>query len=197
MKKLATINPWFRVERDYEIAFLGDYTITPISSEPIYEDFNTFAKPFMQSVLHENGDMFIEFSALERNYLDIDITFHVNMEKLEALKKLPDPYEYADEKNCMGFLKTIQGRTKFSEVQMKKIQKIAATTAKLDLYDKIHIEHIAEAAHRLLIISLDNPYYNLLEPDHIYIEGIKIPKKLLNSHYELSNLIEKLNEYIK
>jgi hypothetical protein len=196
-KSKITLNPWVNLERAYEVALLGGYTVTPVSNEPIYEDFNTFAKPTLQGILHENGDMFVELSPLQRDNLDIEVSFHVNMEKIEALKNTPNPDEYVDEKKCMGFLKTIQERMNFSEVQLKRIEKIAATIAKLDDSKAIELNHIAEAIHYQMVINKDTEYYNLLEPDHIYIEGVKIPKKLLNSHYELSQLIEKLNEYIK
>ena len=77
-------------------------------------------------------------------------------------------------------MKTAQSRAGLSLCDIQDAYKIAAVIAQLDNSPTIKIGHVAEAIHYKVVDVSDTSYYVLSEPDHVFINGAKIPLSCLS-----------------
>jgi len=171
-----TFNPWTNFERAYQIALLGGFKICPVSAEPIHEDFNRAVEScnLLNIFTPEfSGSLIVELVRPQIEPLGSfpEITVNWKYAVNARANELPtEHYSSAHE----PLMKAAQDKGGLSLCDIQDAYKIAATIAQLDNSPVIRLEHVAEAIH-YKIIEKDIFYYVLSEPDHVFINGAKIP----------------------
>lgn len=203
-KKTTTIvNPWEHLKRFYEIALLGGFKVVPISDEPIFEDFNTFAKSVIGDIFASEGELYIELPPIKRDYLaeyifTPEVSFEGCVERVEAAKRNPKPTQFDNPYTHETLMATAQRRMNLSETALLSVKEVASVIAQLDGSKKIELVHTAEAInyHIFVEYSQGSFTYNLMEPEYMLIKGVKIPVTFKDpaNAYELDELISELQK---
>lgn len=178
-KQQKTFNPWINLERAYQIALLGGFKICPVSAEPIHEDFNRAVKScnLLNIFTPEfSGSLVVELVRPEIGALFPEITVNWQYAIDAQANALPTEHHNNTHETLM---KAAQDKGGLSLCDIQDAYKIAATIAQLDNSPVIRLEHVAEAVH-YKIIEKDVFYYVLSEPDHVFINGAKIPLSCLS-----------------
>lgn len=181
-KQQKTFNPWINLERAYQIALLGGFKICPVSAEPIHDDFNRAV---------ESCNLLNIFTPESSGSLIVELV-RPQIEPLGAFPKITVNWRYAIDAQANALptehhnntheilMKTAQSRAGLSFSDIQDAYKFAATIAQLDNSPTIKIEHVAEAIHYKVVDVSDISYYVLSEPDHVFINGAKIPLSCLS-----------------
>lgn len=198
-KKTTTIvNPWEHLKRFYEIALLGGFKVVPISDEPIFEDFNTFAKSVIGNIFASEGELYIELPAIKRDHFTPEVSFEGRVERVEAAKRNPKPTQFDNHYTHETLMATAQRRMNLSETALLSVKEVASVIAQLEGSEDIKLVHTAEAInyHIFVEYSQGSFSYNLMEPEYMLIKGVKIPVTFKDpaNAYELDELISELQK---
>lgn len=181
-KQQKTFNPWNNLERAYQIALLGGFNICPVSAEPIHCDFNRAVETcnLLNIFTPEfSGSLIVELVKPQIEPLGAFPKITVDYQKALDAHANTLPTEHHNNTHEI-LMKTAQNKAGLSFSDIQDAYKIAATIAQLDNSPTIKIEHVAEAIHYKVISVEDVFYYVLSEPDHVFINGAKIPLSCLS-----------------
>ena len=181
-KQQKTFNPWINLERAYQIALLGNFQICPVSTEPIHCDFNRAVETCNLLNIFTpdfSGSLIVELVRPQIEPLGAFPEITVDYQKaLDAhANTLPTEHHNNTHETLM---KVAQNKAGLSFSDIQDAYKFAAIIAQLDNSPTIKIEHVAEAIHYKVISVEDVFYYVLSEPDHVFINGAKIPLSCLS-----------------
>ncbi len=187
---------WVNLQMAYEIALLGGYKITPLSPEPMFEDFRAIAIPEMgEDILAAENGLFVELDPLNRENGIPVFSLNESRERVEAVRGfIVENCEIGSSSEIL--LKVAQRRHNVSETTVLKIIEVAKTIAQLEKCQSIGVEHVAQGIHYHL--NRNDVFYNLMLPEFKTIMGVNVPVYLLNpeNKHDLLSFIDELKKFL-
>ncbi len=162
-RKMNLTGVYPNVARAYEIALLGNYSITITYSGDLFnypqasEDYPAIKRFFEKVLFVTDGDLWVEMpNPKDYNrglYSETLADIHLRVKKA---KDNPEPNsEYCEASKEL--LKNAVNRLHFSLKDVEIINKVSSTIAKLDGEGKILTHHVAEAAQYRIKQHYDHP----------------------------------------
>lgn len=186
------IGTWCNLDRAYEIALLGGYSIElvcDINYHTAIDDYSKIKEFFTDVEFKTNGDLIVEIykptiKEINGNYRKISGI----KEDVEKAKGRIKPNYFANEKSSDTLIKNAYEKLNLSIKDIEMIKSIAATISQLDSSKYINVEHVAEAIQYKAYfhdrLSLENNILN-------FGKGITI-SKLEIDRYDIDEAIKYL-----
>lgn len=138
---------YFNISRAYEVALLGNYSLTPVANLENYpravEDLPMLVEFYKDVPFKSNGDIFVEMCQPDYGHHKGEDMSEIHKRVLKA-KNNHDP-ERIVTLAMETLMKTAYTRLDLPFSRTEKILDIACTIAKLEGKKQIQIEHVAEA----------------------------------------------------
>ncbi len=141
---------WANLSRVYEIALLGDYSITLLFQKTEYpqvtDDYKVIKETFKDVKFKNNGDLYHVIQPPYSYYPKEAESVQDIIDRVEKARKNPHPLKYLDD-TCHTFLNQTATRLNFGLADVEQIKKTARTIAWLENRRSIEAVDVAEATH--------------------------------------------------
>jgi hypothetical protein len=196
MNQNRIISMWYNLSRAYEIAKVGNLSISINFQSDYLQGFDDYKliKEFYNDIeFKTGGDLFIEITKpeYESKIISSETLDSIRNNAIKAqCRELPKEFNPA----CDTLLKTAINRLNLSQIQIDLTKLIAKNIARLENKDIVRVEHIAEAI-QYIAYKNQSEIYSLIDAES---NQIQFGKHISIGLFEIeSNDIQKAINYLQ